>query len=75
MIISIESITKKDDYFIVDAVIDGAIVESPMTYMDPPEYGPAICRATVSCLEEEEITVDVLESIDIEWMPIDCSDT
>ena len=73
MIISIESITKKDDYFIVDAVIDGAIVESPMTYMDPPEYGPALCRASVSCLEEE-ITVDILEELDIDWIPIDDRD-
>jgi hypothetical protein len=73
MIISIESITKKDDYFIVDAVIDGAIVESPMTYMDPPEYGPALCRASVSCLEETEITVDILEELDIDWIPI-CGD-
>jgi hypothetical protein len=72
MIISIESITKKDDYFIVDAVIDGAIVESPMTYMDPPEYGPALCRASVSSLEEE-ITVDILEELDIDWIPI-CGD-
>ena len=44
-----------------------------MTYMDPPEYGPALCRASVSCLEEE-ITVDILEELDIDWIPIDDRD-
>jgi hypothetical protein len=70
MIISIESITKKEDYFIVEAIIEDGVMVSPATLYDPPEYGPALCRASISCLEEEEITVDVLESIDIEWVPI-----
>jgi hypothetical protein len=72
MIKSIESITRQKDHYIIDAVIEGAIVESPMTYMDPPEYGPALCRASVSSLEEE-ITVDILEELDIDWIPI-CGD-
>lgn len=69
MIESIESITKKDDYFIVDAVIQDGVMISPATLYDPAEYANCICRAEISCLEEE-ITVDVLESMSIEWMPI-----
>ena len=75
MIESIESITKKDDYFIVDAVIQNGVMISPATLYDPAEYANCICRAEISCFEEEEITVDVLESMSIEWVPIDCSDT
>lgn len=74
MIISIEPITKKNDYFIVDAVIEDGVMVSPATLYDPPEYADCICRAEISCLEEEDITIDVLESMDIEWMPIDARD-
>jgi hypothetical protein len=73
MIISIESISKKNDYFIVDAVIEDGVMISGVTLYDPPEYADCICRASISCLEEE-ITVDVLEELDIDWIPIDDND-
>ena len=75
MIKSIESITPRDNYFIVEAIIEDGVMVSPATLYDPPEYADCICRAEISCLEEEDITIDVLEEMDIEWMPIDCSDT
>ena len=71
MIISIESITRQKDYFIVDAVIEDGVMISEATLYDPPEYADCICRSSISCLEEEEITVDVLEELDIDWIPID----
>jgi hypothetical protein len=73
MIKSIESITHQKDHFIVDAVIEDGVMISGATLYDPPEYADCICRASVSCLEEE-ITIDNLTEMCIEWVPIDDND-
>jgi hypothetical protein len=73
MIKSIESITRQKDYYIIDAVIEDGMMISSATLYDPPEYADCICRAEISCLEETEITVDILEELDIDWIPI-CGD-
>jgi hypothetical protein len=73
MIKSIESITPRDNHFIVEAIIEDGVMVSGATLYDPPEYADCICRAEISLLEEE-ITIDILEEMDIEWVPIDDRD-
>lgn len=62
----------KDDIY-VTAYIEDAILSYPATYTDPPEYAPALCKASFS-LEEDELLpqnenewIKLLEELNLDW--------
>jgi hypothetical protein len=80
MITVIYNIEKNDDQVTVEAVVEDVIQTYPATQFDPPEYGPALCRASF-CLEENEILpkdeeqlIDYLEDLDLDWEVIPMDD-
>lgn len=80
-VLSIEDLRfELDGLLVVDAVVDDAVVVRPQTYMDPAEWGPALCRGSVYLSDEDlipatdaELCKLLSERID-DWAPVDTSD-
>jgi hypothetical protein len=65
---------------VVDAVVDDMVVVHSQTLLDPPEWGPALCRGSFDLHEEDLIPASdeglrklLSERID-DWAPLDTSD-
>jgi len=80
-VLSIEDLRfESDGLLVVDAVVDDAVVVRPQTYMDPAEWGPALCRGSVYLSDEDlipatdvELCKLLSERID-DWAPVYPSD-
>ena len=63
----------KDDYVTVVAVVEDAQLVYAGSYIDPPEYGPAICEAGFYLGEDEVLPededelLDYLNGLDLDW--------
>lgn len=73
MIMSIFDVEQESDYVTITALIEDADVVYPQTYLDPPEYGPAMCKASFY-IDENEILpedenklIDYLEDLNLDW--------
>lgn len=75
MISVIYSVEKENDEIIVEAVIEDAIQIRSQTLVDPPEYGPAVCKATFYLSEDDKLPdnddemIEYLEMLDLDWTP------
>lgn len=73
MITLIYNVDKNEDHVVVDAVVEDTALVYPSTSIDPPEYGPALCRASFY-LDENELLpkdddqlIEYLEKMDLDW--------
>jgi hypothetical protein len=73
MITIVYSVDKTDDIVEVTAVIEDTKLVYAGSIIDPPEYGPGICK-TKFYLDEEEVLpededelISFLESMDLDW--------
>ena len=81
-VLVIESTEIKDDYVTVEALIGDAGLIRHATRWDPPEYAPAMCRASFYLDEGEQVPIDedgfcsYLDQLDLDWelIPVDNSD-
>jgi hypothetical protein len=62
-----------DDYVTIVGVVEDAQLIYPGSYMDPPEYGPGVCKASFY-LDEGEVLpedndelIDYLNELDLDW--------
>ena len=81
-VLVIESTEIKDDYVTVEAIIGDMALIYRGSNWHPPEYAPALCRASFYLDEGEQIPTceagfcSYLDSLDLDWelIPIDNSD-
>lgn len=55
VVLEIRDIRCDGDFLVVDAVIEDAVLTAPATHLDPPEYGPALCRGTLYVSDDTRI--------------------
>ena len=55
VVLEIRDVRCDGDLLVVDAVIEDAVLTAPATYLDPPEYGPALCRGTLYVSDDTRI--------------------
>lgn len=73
MISLIYNVDRKDDYVTVEAVVEDVELVYSATLQDPPEYGPALCRASFYVEEDELLPkdddrlIEYLERLDLDW--------
>ncbi len=79
-VLSIEDLQFDGDYLVVEALVEDAVVVRPQTYLDPEEWGPALCRGSFELHDEDLIPATdaelrnlLSERID-DWAPLDTSD-
>ena len=77
---SIEELRFEGDHLVVDAVVDDMVLVYAQTQLDPPEWGPALCRGTLYFSDEDlipatdaELRALLSERVD-DWAPVDTSD-
>jgi hypothetical protein len=71
-ILSIEDMQIDDNYCYVEAIIDESVLVRGQTHLDPPEYGPALCKTSfdpgeITIPEDEHAFKILLESLDLDW--------
>ena len=77
VVLEIRDIRCDGDFLVVDAVIEDAVLTAPATHLDPPEYGPALCRGTLYVSDDTRIgptDVDLMVMLGNEitdWEPIE----
>lgn len=54
-VLEIRDIRCDGDLLVVDAVIEDAVLTAQATHLDPPEYGPALCRGTLYVSDDTRI--------------------
>mgnify|MGYP003109862737 FL=1 len=74
----IEDVFVEDQQVTVIAMIEDMVTVHSGTYLDPPEYGPALCKATFEIDEDDNINLQNFKNmenylIDIEWEIINYS--
>lgn len=55
VVLEIRNIRCDGDFLVVDALIEDAVLTAPATHLDPPEYGPALCRGTLYVSDDTRI--------------------
>ena len=55
VVLEIRDIRCDGDFLVVDALIEDAVLTAPATHLDPPEYGPALCRGTLYVSDDTRI--------------------
>lgn len=55
VVLEIRDIRCDGDLLVVDAVIEDSVLTAPATHLDPPEYGPALCRGTLYVSDDTRI--------------------
>ena len=55
VVLEIRDIRCDGDLLVVDALIEDAVVTAEATHLDPPEYGPALCRGTLYVSDDTRI--------------------
>lgn len=77
VVLEIRDIRCDGDFLVVDALIEDAVLTAPATHLDPPEYGPALCRGTLYVSDDTRIgptDVDLMVMLGNEitdWEPIE----
>ncbi len=79
-VLEIEELRFEDDRLVVDAIVDDAVLVHAQTHLDPPEWGPALCRGTLYFSDEDlipatdaQLRAMLTERVD-DWAPLDTSD-
>ena len=79
-VIEIRDLYFDGDRLVVEAVVDGVVLTRQQSELDPPEWGPALCRGSFDLHEEDLIPASddglrqlLTNRID-DWAPIDTSD-
>ena len=73
MISVIETLEQKDNQVFVRAIVEDMVEVHSATFIDPPEYGPALCETTFELYEDdvlpenEDELVDYLNSLNLDW--------
>ena len=73
MISLIYNVTQHENEVSVSAIIEDAVLTMGQTLYDPPEYGPALCNASFTLDDGEELPIDddemikFIEGLDLEW--------
>jgi hypothetical protein len=68
------------DLLVVEAVVSDMVLTHAASRLDPPEWGPALCRGTMLLCEEDLIPASeyefkkLLTSRVLDWAPLDQSD-
>ncbi len=57
-ILRVDSVEVEDDRVSVVALVDDALVAQPQTFLEPAEYGAALCRGAFYLDHEEVIPED-----------------
>lgn len=77
MITLIYKIEVKEDYVNVVAVVEDAQLVYPGNHIDPPEYGPAVCKSGFYLNEDEILPededelIEYLNDLDLDWEVVD----
>ena len=71
VVLEIRNIQCDGDYLVVDAVVSDAVLTAAATHLDPPEYGPALCRGTLYVSDETRIGPTDWELMDMLGREID----
>jgi hypothetical protein len=79
-VLEIHDLTFEDDRLIVEATVEDAVLVRQQTALDPPEWGPAVCRGTLLFGDDtlipatdSQLRTMLSERID-DWSPLDQSD-
>ena len=79
-VLEIEELRFEDDRLVVDAIVDDAVLVYAQTHLDPPEWGPALCRGSLYFSDEDlipatdaQLRAMLTERVD-DWTPLDTSD-
>jgi len=73
MITLVYKIEVNGDYVNVVAVVEDAQLVYPGNYIDPPEYGPAVCKSGFYLdegevlPEDEDELIEYLNNLDLDW--------
>lgn len=54
-IVEIHDLSFDGDRLVVKAVVDDAVLTRQQTILDPPEWGPALCRGSFLFCDEDRI--------------------
>ena len=78
MITAVNTISIDDNgRVIVYAIVEDSNLVSPQTKLDPPEYGPALCKSSFMLGDEDEIPnneqnlIKFLQDLDLNWIVVD----
>jgi len=77
MITLIYNIDQNEDYVTVVAVVEDTRLVFAGDHIDPPEYGPGICKASFYLDEnellpkDEDDLIDYLNELNLDWEPYD----
>ena len=55
VVLEIRDIRCDGDFLVVDALVEDAVLTAHATHLDPPEYGPALCRGTLYVSDDTRI--------------------
>jgi len=78
-VVQIDELHFDGDHLVVYAVIDDAVLVYAQTELDPPEWGPALCRGTLYFSDEDLIPATDAELQDLladrvdDWAPVEAS--
>lgn len=79
-VLSIEDMKFNGDTLVVDAIIEDAVLTHKQTLVDPPEWGPGLCRGTLYFpadflipATDRELMQMLSERVD-DWALVDVSD-
>jgi hypothetical protein len=79
-VLEINDLRFDGDLLVVEAVVDDAVLVRKQSDLDPPEWGPALCRGTWHMDDEALIPATDAEFMEIlsdnitDWAPVDLSD-
>jgi hypothetical protein len=54
-VIEIRDLSFDGDRLVVEAVVDDAVLTRQQTELDPPEWGPALCRGSLLFSDDDRI--------------------
>jgi hypothetical protein len=79
-VLEIHDLQFDGDLLLVEAVVDDAVLVRSQTHLDPPEWGPALCRGSWHMDDEALIPATDAEFMVMlsdnvtDWAPVDLSD-
>lgn len=71
VVLEIRNIQCDGDYLVVDALVEDSVLTAAATHLDPPEYGPALCRGTLYVSDDTRIGPTDWELMDMLGREID----
>jgi hypothetical protein len=80
-VLNIHQLRQTDDCLFVEALIEDAVLVHHATMIDPPEFGPGVCSASLVVDPDEDYTtwdesdiIQFLEDSYVDWEPMSASD-